>query len=56
MFIAIRFQDRKTFHHYVTVCDRQRSGQPRVTTPAQYRYIHPLHPAVPVFTALLTVQ
>ena len=28
------------FHHSVIICDRQRSGQPRVTTPAEYRYIH----------------
>ena len=31
------------FHHSVTVCDRQRSGQPRSATPAEYLYIHPLH-------------
>ena len=32
------------FHHFVIVCDSQRSDQPHVTTPAEYRYIHPLHP------------
>ena len=31
---------RTRFDYSVTVCGRQRSGQPRVTTPAQYRYIH----------------
>ena len=31
-------------HHSVTVSDRQRSGQPRVTTPAEYCYIHPQQP------------
>ena len=37
-----RLQTR--FHHSVTVCDRQRSGQPRARTPVEYHYIHPLNP------------
>ena len=32
------------FHHSVTVCERQRSGQSRVTTPAEYGHIHPPRP------------
>ena len=36
-----RLQTR--FHHSGTVCDRNRSGRPRVTTPVQDRYIHLLH-------------
>ena len=31
------------FYHSVIVCNRQRSGQPLVTSPAEYRYDHPLH-------------
>ena len=37
-----RLQPR--LHHSGTVCNRQRSGQTGVTTPAQDSYIHPLHP------------
>ena len=32
------------FHLSMTVTDHQKSGQPRVTTTVEYRYIHLLHP------------